>query len=1007
MASPYKINKSTSITNNSGSTSKTTGALTVTGGISSQENVILGGYLGITGASNIVNLKVQNATSAYNYNLPSSSGSSGEILASGGGGSSPMTWKSVTGSGSIVMSFAPTFGAGTVTFGGSIDVSANTNSQSATFSNYIGITGTSASYANKRITSSSDHSLLFCADRAAIGSYSFCDSTATTNYININTSSSVLEANGNVSITASSASGIINSTNSISTAASIGTFYAPNMGDGLAIRNLLGKNSSTSAYFQYVKTATSATTSTSWGIVGGTVAIDMFNDNRINLTGALTATSIQNTPIGSTTANTASFTDLVVTQNSSSFDGILRVINTTTLSSSIANFLTPGLASGNASTLIWGKANSSNQAAYISFGYDSTASAIYSTWGFANATPANFISLRGDGTISLSGGTSITGALSVTGQITTTVITGTSPFSVSSTTVVPNLNVSQLLGATWTAPGTIGSTTPNTGSFTTLSSTGQITTTVNTGTAPFSVSSTTVVPNLNVSQLLGATWAAPGTIGSTTPNTGSFTALSSILSGSVSGIPITAYIPSLSNGNSVQLYLGVAAATHNTGIIQFNYTSSGSTSNSIGLGFYGSNNIMNITSAGNVGIGTTSPGSSLHIAGSIPSSPVGNGIHQGIDSSNYAAIQLNSSIGGYIDFGVSGGDYQARITSTSGNITFQSNSGSGAYIHLSNGGVSINNTSPSYSLDVTGTGRFTGGVWTPVINADALTASGGGSTISAADATLKLGNGGSGGNHLYVGYTGGNVGWLQSTYFGFNAFYDMALNPLGGNIGIGNVSPTYTLDVTGSFRSNGVGSGISVFGANSGTNNSIKVLSAIGNIEMGVSNGTGSFVSSANSGDAFIKATTSKGIVLQGNAGAGAYAYVSNGGVGINNISPSHALDVNGTLSVSNGTVKGKTITVGGSTNNVIISTSGSFQFFISWDSGAGYAFGFITSSNSTTTIIYSSNSAGGNSSIDTTNSFASNSGNGISIFYNVGDIVLQTKTNYSGGAITTTLIGA
>jgi hypothetical protein len=120
------------------------------------------------------------------------------------------------------------------------------------------------------------------------------------------------------------------------------------MGDGLAIRNLLGKNSSTSAYFQYVKTATSATTSTSWGIVGGTVAIDMFNDNRINLTGALTATSIQNTPIGSTTANTASFTDLVVTQNSSSFDGILRVINTTTLSSSIANFLTPGLASGNA-----------------------------------------------------------------------------------------------------------------------------------------------------------------------------------------------------------------------------------------------------------------------------------------------------------------------------------------------------------------------------------------------------------------------------------------------------------------------------------------------------------------------------------------------------------------------------------------------------------------------------------------------------------------------------------
>ena len=47
--------------------------------------------------------------------------------------------------------------------------------------------------------------------------------------------------------------------------------------------------------------------------------------------------------------------------------------------------------------------------------------------------------------------------------------------------------------------------------------------TVATGTAPLTVTSTTVVPNLNVSQLLGGTWATPGAIGSTTPNTGVFT----------------------------------------------------------------------------------------------------------------------------------------------------------------------------------------------------------------------------------------------------------------------------------------------------------------------------------------------------------------------------------------------------------------------------------------------------------------------------------------------------
>jgi hypothetical protein len=71
----------------------------------------------------------------------------------------------------------------------------------------------------------------------------------------------------------------------------------------------------------------------------------------------------------------------------------------------------------------------------------------------------------------------------------------------------------------------IGGTTNAAGSFTAISATNQITSTLATGTAPFSIASTTVVPNLNVSQLLGSTWAIPGAIGSTTPNTGSFTSI--------------------------------------------------------------------------------------------------------------------------------------------------------------------------------------------------------------------------------------------------------------------------------------------------------------------------------------------------------------------------------------------------------------------------------------------------------------------------------------------------
>lgn len=70
---------------------------------------------------------------------------------------------------------------------------------------------------------------------------------------------------------------------------------------------------------------------------------------------------------------------------------------------------------------------------------------------------------------------------------------------------------------TWSAPGTIGSGTPNTGAFTTLSATGQITSTLTTGTAPLAVTSTTKVTNLNADLLDGGDWAAPGAIGSTTP----------------------------------------------------------------------------------------------------------------------------------------------------------------------------------------------------------------------------------------------------------------------------------------------------------------------------------------------------------------------------------------------------------------------------------------------------------------------------------------------------------
>lgn len=67
------------------------------------------------------------------------------------------------------------------------------------------------------------------------------------------------------------------------------------------------------------------------------------------------------------------------------------------------------------------------------------------------------------------------------------------------------------------APGAIGYRVPGTGKFTTIESTVAI------GTAPLIVTSTTQVANLNVSQLVDKTWAAPAAIGSTTPAAANFT----------------------------------------------------------------------------------------------------------------------------------------------------------------------------------------------------------------------------------------------------------------------------------------------------------------------------------------------------------------------------------------------------------------------------------------------------------------------------------------------------
>ena len=103
-------------------------------------------------------------------------------------------------------------------------------------------------------------------------------------------------------------------------------------------------------------------------------------------------------------------------------------------------------------------------------------------------------------------------------------------------------NIITALGFSGPHNGTVGATTPNTAAVTTLSATGAITSTLVTGTPPLVVASTTKVANLNVDQLDGADWAAPAAIGSTTPAAGAFTTLAA--SSTITGAGFTAYFAS-------------------------------------------------------------------------------------------------------------------------------------------------------------------------------------------------------------------------------------------------------------------------------------------------------------------------------------------------------------------------------------------------------------------------------------------------------------------------------
>ena len=189
-------------------------------------------------------------------------------------------------------------------------------------------------------------------------------------------------------------------------------------------------------------------------------------------------------------------------------------------------------------------------------------------------------------------------------------------------------------------------------------------------------------------------------------------------------------------------------------------------------------NDINNTNTGNVGVGTTAPATKLHVTGGIYSSQV-------IESANTNGFRLVVTGPGdsRATWSYAGGFTTTRLTSVANVRTSFGSNGIDDRVFLDlSGNLGINTTTPGSKLHVVGA------MQAPAVSG---TGTNGMFRVGATPTTnLVLDIGLDATSSVYT--------WLQSrNQTNYAANYSLALNPNGGNVGVGTVSPNYKLDVQG------------------------------------------------------------------------------------------------------------------------------------------------------------------------------------------------------------------
>lgn len=335
---------------------------------------------------------------------------------------------------------------------------------------------------------------------------------------------------------------------------------------------------------------------------------------------------------------------------------------------------------------------------------------------------------------------------------------------------------------------------------------------------------------------------------------------------------------------------------------------------------------LTITAAANVGINTNAPNYRLDVAGSARLGTLTNtsiGTNAGlVVCHSLTSFGLSGAYNSLFDFNFTGpspgNTANANTGPSPGGRLLIADDNFGAIFRwqsktqgamtnslverftvLGSGNVGINNSSPSFNLDITGSCRVIGTASLGPLLTVLSNALG-----SATNSFINLGGAASTNNSGFISFLSTGGAGASSNFLGLGVWGRDAFNsPLAitgsGFIGINNTNPQFTLDVNGSARVTGGEIIGSISQATFGPGNYGQVRMVGGTVgSMWRNDGSSLLLLFTNPNDAYGQWNSLRPLCVN----------VSTGFLGLNNTAPSFTLDVNGSARITGTTTLSKRI---------------------------------------------------------------------------------------------------